>query len=362
MVFTRRNALFRRLTATAVLVIFTFLLQAAVQNIPPFTQNLYLPYSRAVSSGLALLFSFTSYAVAESLLVLAIAAGLFTLSRSIVRSLREKTAWPFAIWSSGVIASAAGIAFLFTLIWGGTYHAEKLETRLGLRREPQTEAILYKTAVKHLEDIIMYSEIVSADADGFEALAPEAARTVRSLMKADPEIFGNVPVARPKRAVSYPILTMLGISGIYSPFTGEAIVNTINTEPFLPSVMTHELAHRLGFAPEDDANFIAYLACMASDEPIFRYSGALMAFMYCYNALRSQDLRHELWSKLPQRTIRDFALNREAWQKYERPVLREIAANVNDAYLQTMGQEEGVKSYGLVTDLLIALYLLESDE
>jgi hypothetical protein len=158
---------------------------------------------------------------------------------------------------------------------------------------------------------------------------------------------------------------MLGIAGVYIPFTGEAIVSTINTDPFLPSVMTHELAHRLGFAPEDDANFIAYLACMESEEPILRYSGSLMAFNYCFNALTNQEYRRAVWNRLGEEdaeVLRDFERNREAWRRYERPVLREAAAAVNNTYLQTMGQEEGVKSYGRVTDLLIALYLSGQEE
>jgi hypothetical protein len=366
----RREALFRRLIASAALLALSALLLAAVQQIPAFTQNVYLPFSRAVSSGLGVLFSFTSYAVAEALLIMAVAGGVVCLVRTAVRMARERTAWPLALWASKAVLYATGVAFLFIFLWGGAYYAAKLEARLDLPAPRQDDAILFQTAKRHLEDVIHYAKMVPRDANGevnaggFSALAPEAARAMRSLMEKNPGLFGNVPVAPPKRAAFYPVLGMLGISGIYSPFTGEAIVNTINTDPFLPSVMTHELAHRLGVAPEDDANFIAYLACMESDQPIFRYSGSLMAFNYCYGAITDLGDMVKLYSMLYEEapdTLEDYDRNREEWDEYDGP-LRETAEAVNDAYLQTMGQEEGVRSYGRVVDLLIALHMSESGD
>jgi hypothetical protein len=370
MVPTRRDAFIRRLTVSATLLTLTFLLLTTVRDIPVFTQNVYLPFSRTVSGWLGVLFSFTTYAAAEVLLVMAAAAAVFCLFRSIIRSVRERTVWPLAIWGAGAVQVAVGTVFIFILLWGGTYYSEKLETRLDLTAGQKNEEILYETALRHLEDVIRYTALVprnesgEVDAGGFDALAPEAARAMRSLMDANPGVFGKAVVAPPKRFLFTPIYGMLGISGIYSPFTGEAIVNTVNTDPFLPSVMTHELAHRLGFAAEEDANFIAYLACMASGQTIFRYSGALMAYTYCFNAITDPVYKHNLWMQHlveAEESMEDVRRNREGWDEYDGP-LREVSEAVNDAYLQTMGQEEGVKSYGRVVDLLIALYISEEHD
>jgi hypothetical protein len=333
-----------------------------VQRFPAFTRHIYIPFSRTISGWLGFLFSFSSYAVAESLLVMIAAALVFLLIRSLVRSVRERSAAPLLLWLSGFTLAAVCVYFLFTLLWGGTYYAEKLETRLGLQTGPQEEEILFRTALRHQEDVIRYAGSVprdgsgAADAGGFDVLAPEAARSVRALMERVPDLFGTAVVSPPKRTVSYPVLGVLGISGIYSPFTGEAIVNTISTDPFLPSVMCHELAHRLGFAPEEDANFVAFLACMESEDPLFRYSGALMAYAYCYGALSDSEYKQLLWARMPEETLLDYSRNREAWARYDGP-LREKAQAVNNAYLQSMGQPEGIRSYGRVVDLLIALYL-----
>jgi hypothetical protein len=365
---TRRTRLIRTVAGSAALSGLTYLLIAAVRQSDAFAVDVYLPFSRAVSGLLGALFSFSSYAVAETLIVMAVAAVILCLGRSVVRSVRERSGWPLLLWLSGAILYTVGSVFLFMLLWGGNYYAPKLEVRFGLSTEAQYEEVLYRTAMRHLDDVIHYAVLIprnedgTVNAGGFEALAPDAAQAMRTLAERHPELFGRAVISPPKRAVSYPLLGKLGISGIYSPFTGEAIVNPISTDPFLPSVMTHELAHRLGFAPEEDANFIAYLACMESTEPIFRYSGSLMAYSYCYNALSNQEYKGELRNRLYEEAgevFGDFGRNREMWDRYRSP-LRNVGEAVNNAYLQTMGQQEGIRSYGRVVDLLIALYIQES--
>src|SRR5207249_4127597 len=77
----------------------------------------------------------------------------------------------------------------------------------------------------------------------------------------------------------------LGISGIFCPFTGEPNVNTTLPEPDVPFAACHELAHAHGFAREDEANYVGYVACIRHPDPDFRYSGLLAASLYAMNAL-----------------------------------------------------------------------------
>jgi hypothetical protein len=350
-----RNAVF-----TVCFLIAAVLLTTAIRVSETFALNVYLPFSHTVSGFLGFLFSFTPYAAAEVLLLLAVASAIFCLIRAITRTVRERAARPLLLWLSRAAVYMTGAVFLFFLLWGGNYYTPKLEVRLNLQTGYVEEEVLYLTAERHLDDVIRYAALVSRDAGGavdeggFDVLAAEAVRAVKSMV--------NTPVSPPKRSVFYPVLATLGISGIYIPFTGEAIVNPISTEPFLPAVMAHEMAHRLGFAAEDDANLAAYLICMASDRPVFRYSGALMVYTYCYNAITDPVYRRMLWERLNEEAGEapgDFSRNREAWARYDGP-LRERAEGVNNAYLKTMGQKDGVRSYGRVVDMLIALYLSET--
>ena len=52
---------------------------------------------------------------------------------------------------------------------------------------------------------------------------------------------------------------------------------------------------------------------------------------------------------------RDIQSNNAYWKQYETPV-SEVSDRVNDAYLKANGQENGLRSYGRMVDLLLAYY------
>ena len=56
-------------------------------------------------------------------------------------------------------------------------------------------------------------------------------------------------------------MSYANIGGMFFPFTMESNINVDNPFFVVPWTMAHELAHQCGFMREDEANFIAYLAC-----------------------------------------------------------------------------------------------------
>ena len=87
----------------------------------------------------------------------------------------------------------------------------------------------------------------------------------------------------------------------------------------------------------------------------FRYSGTFSAGLYALTALGTVDrqaydrLRRGLTD--PQR--RDLAAL-AAWRARYESRLGDVHEKVNDAYLKTQGQPDGVRSYGRMVDLLLA--------
>ncbi|MDR1438623.1 MAG: DUF3810 family protein [Clostridiales bacterium] len=179
--------------------------------------------------------------------------------------------------------------------------------------------------------------------DGFLALAP------------DFPTLGMVAPGQPKPVLSSVLMSYAGITGVYFPMTAEANVNTGIADAELPFTVCHELAHQLGYAREDEANFIAWLACDYSPYADYQYSGSLMALIHLLNRLREAD--PAAWAAA--RGLCSEAVNRDLeslgqfWQRYEGPV-REISGKVNDTFLKANQQQDGVKSYGRMADLLIA--------
>ena len=152
-------------------------------------------------------------------------------------------------------------------------------------------------------------------------------------------------------------LSACNITGIFFPFTFEANVNVDIPDYSIPFTMCHELTHLRGYMREDEANFIAYLACRESDRNDFQYSGALSAFIQANNALyaRNSELASEIYNTLNDAVKRDVSYNNAYWKQFEGPVA-DTASKVNDVYLKANRQQDGVESYGRMVDLLLADY------
>ena len=125
----------------------------------------------------------------------------------------------------------------------------------------------------------------------------------------------------------------------------------------MPFTACHELSHLRGFMQEEEANFIAFLACVESERTDFRYSGYLSGWVYCMNALYRADYGQwqEVRSLLSAEAEPDLAANSAFWDSYEGRI-SETAATINDTYLQVNAQTDGVNSYDRMVDLIVAYY------
>ena len=146
-------------------------------------------------------------------------------------------------------------------------------------------------------------------------------------------------------------------TGIYIPYTFESNINVDVPEYTIPATMCHELTHYRGFMREEEANFLGYLAAAGSERADFRYSAAMMAFTYCYPRLRSADKERavEIARSLCDGAMRDITADDEYWEPFRKTTVSEVSGAVYGGYLGANGQESGLKSYGEMVDLLLAL-------
>ena len=116
-----------------------------------------------------------------------------------------------------------------------------------------------------------------------------------------------------------------------------------------------EYLHRRGIAREDEANFIAFLVCISSDDAYIRYSGYLNLYEYVASSLyrADPDLYFEARDQLPMTVRYEMSAYSKFFDKYRDSVAGEISGTVNDLYLKGNGTE-GTRSYGLVVDLAVA--------
>lgn len=248
----------------------------------------------------------------------------------------------------------------FLALWGLNYHRETLarSAALEVRTSPGTELeALARDLVERANELRVG---LPEDPEGVFRLGAgphEAfARTAAGFEAARGRFpFLEVPSATPKVALFSPLLSRLAISGIYSPFTAEPLVNGEVPDPDLPFCAAHEAAHSVGFAREDEANYLASVTCRLHPDADFRYSGTMAASAYAMGALASVDRgsAERLHGVRSPAVVRDLdAL--AAWSARHEGRVAEASRRVNDAYLKAQGTPDGVRSYGRFVDLLLA--------
>ena len=266
------------------------------------------------------------------------------------------------------------LLFLYTAGCGINYYRTPFSYEAGMVMEQSSTGELYSHCLLPTEQINNTLTETDHSGDALKGLYPgqtedtplpsaamlrelgmEGVKSMKGLGTAYPQLSGYYPY--PKPLMNPRLLSIQQLCGIYSPFTIEANYNREMPYYNIPHTICHELSHLKGFMREDEANFIGYLACIGSDSPDFRYSGYLTGWVYAGNALAKADLEayYGLYGRLAPEAARDLAWNNQFWDRFDGKVA-EASTQLNDRYLKANNQEDGVRSYGRMVDLMLAYY------
>ena len=103
-----------------------------------------------------------------------------------------------------------------------------------------------------------------------------------------PDLDGTAE-ALPVKLARYPEwMSALGIAGLFSPWTGEALADPEAAPEALPFTCIHELAHLEGIADEGAANVAAWQECQRRGGA-YLYSARLWALRYALQRLSDAD-------------------------------------------------------------------------
>ena len=256
-------------------------------------------------------------------------------------------------------------SFVFTL--GAAYHTKSLPEKMGLDDKEVSDDELYDTALivlkgaqSCLDDIEFSEGGASVMPYSFSELNDKL-NTSYKTVAADYDFISSMS-SKVKPVIMSEPMTYTHISGVYTYFTGEANINVNFPDYSLPYTMAHEMAHQRGIAREDEANFIAYLVCIGSDDSYIKYSGYMGMYEYFINALAESDdsLFSKLYRSADDRIKGEIGSYNEFFDKYADTPVADISQSINNGYQQIQGIEEGTKSYGLVVDITVAYYKTES--
>ncbi|MCP3920518.1 MAG: DUF3810 domain-containing protein [bacterium] len=293
--------------------------------------------------------------IAFTVLVVRVGRGLRKLRRG-QRSARNLTAH-----AGAQTLTALGLVYAaFLILWGFNYARQPLAESLRLERAPASAddlARLVAGLVDRMNEL--RTSIVPEDCALAGSRDPRLALAFGALSRESSVFDARLP--RVRRPLLSPLLSRLGVTGIYSPFTGEPHVDADIPVVSVPFVACHELAHALGFAREDEANFIGFLACRAGGDAAFEYSGCRAAYLHAIRRLLRADRGRavELAARRSDAVRADSEEAARFWRARE-GVLTEVGRKSNDVYLKSQGESEGVRSYGRMVDLLIADHRLRS--
>lgn len=262
-------------------------------------------------------------------------------------------------WVSGVLLGAGFLIFLYVICCGINYRRTSFSEESGIIPIEYSAEELKEICVQLTEELNELSDQVLRNEEGIMVLSvdegEQAISAMRSLGEEYESLSGYYP--RPKKLIVSELLSYQGLSGIYLPFTVEANYNGDMIPYNMPFTACHELSHLRGFMQEDEANFIAFLACIRDENIDFQYSGYMLGWTYCMNALYRMD--DESWQEvrglLDKAIEKDLLANNEFWDHYE-GVVSEVSNQMNDLYLKANGESEGVQSYSRIVELIVAYY------
>ena len=249
------------------------------------------------------------------------------------------------------------------LALGVAHNATPLQRKMGLESVTVTEENLVSTLEILRDEINALAENLPRNEEGvfvpedfsFDEISKKICKSYDSLA----ESYNLIPgfKSRAKGVKNGWAMCYLGISGIYTYPTGEANVNSYFPAYVAIYTAAHEMCHQRGILRENEANFLAYLITITSDDPYLRYSGAMEIYSYVSSALyrTNKEVYYEINKTLSPLAMADFRETSRIIDKYDETIFDKISDKINDMYLQSNGSD-GVVSYGYVVKLVVAYY------
>lgn len=305
---------------------------------------------------------FPRFSVGELMIACVLIGGVVWLIWTVVLVILRRDGRQILRRTLAFVAAVLWIWAAFCWMWNAAYGAASFQERSGLQAEMFSVEELTQVTAYFAQQAADYSTQVPRNEAGLfdedmESLFDRGA-DVYCVLSAKFPCLDLLPSVSAKPLFCSRLQSILGFTGMYFPFTGEANVNIDAPECLVPATIAHEMAHQRMVASELEANFVGIAACVTSGDVSFQYSGYLMGLLQLCNALYPVDA--QAWRDIvaqyftPQLAA-DWNDNNAYWAALESP-LEDAAEQAYDSFLKGNGQTLGVRSYGACVDLLVAYF------
>ena len=325
-----------------------------LKNYPEFVEKF---YSNGLYVGTSTLmryvFGWLPFSVGDILYTL---ASLYIIRWLIVN--RKRILKDTLNWFLDIGATLSIAYFSFHILWAFNYYRQPLSKSLELEADYTTEQLVAFTEKLIKKSNAIHQEL--AINDSLKVELPYSKSEVLNKVKDGYQKLSKVyphleyhPQSIKKSIYSVP-LTYMGFSGYLNPFTNEAQVDGLIPVYKFPTTACHEVAHQLGYAAENEANFIGSLAAIHNEDIYFKYSGYTFALRYCLVELfrRDPETYRTILGTVNKGILKNYQETQDFWLAYKNPI-EPLFKTTFDNFLKANNQSAGIKSYSYVVALLV---------
>lgn len=298
-------------------------------------------------------FGWVPFSVGDILYTLATVYILRWLFVNRKRIIKDTKAWILDVLSAVSIGY-----FAFHLLWAFNYYRLPLHKALNIEKDYTTEALVATT--ERLISTVNTVHIAITNNDTIKVNMPYSKT---ELLQKVPKGYDKLSKKFPhlayqpksvKRSIYSLPLTYMGFSGYLNPFTNEAQIDGLIPTFKYPTTASHEVAHQLGYAAENEANFIGSMAAMHHDDIYFKYSGYAFALRHCLHEIYRRDPNQyeTLVTKVNKGILKNYQEVRDFWDSYQNPT-EPLFKSTYDTFLKANNQADGMESYSYVVALLV---------
>jgi hypothetical protein len=244
----------------------------------------------------------------------------------------------------------------FNLAWGLNYNRRGMAYQLGLEVDKYS-----LNDLKQLDSVLLQRvNSTSASLGSLDIHQLKSKVTFERAKEAYVHLDGALPILQYKRGSMKPAIwgrlgNYFGFLGYYNPFTGESQINTTIPKYTWPFVACHEIAHQIGYAKENEANFVGYLAARKSADTLLQYSAYMDMFLYANSELYSKDsleakANFKAMSERAKKDLKEYI----DFRKKNRNPIEPLVNTFYHYFLKLNSQPNGLDTYNEVTGWLIA--------
>ena len=343
-----------------ILVIFLgiqMLLISILKNYPEFVEQF---YSNGIyiflSKLMRYVFGWLPFSIGDIFYTLAgiyILRWLFTNRKRIIKDTLN--------WLLDIGATLSIVYFAFHILWAFNYYRQPLYKSLNIEAEYTTEQLIAFTKKLITKSNAIHNQLSINDTLKIEIpySKPEIFDKVKDGYKTLSAEYSHLdyqPRSIKKSIYSTP-LTYMGFSGYLNPFTNEAQVDDLIPTYKFPTTSCHEVAHQLGYAAENEANFIGSLAAIHNDDAYFKYSGYTFVLRHCLAELyrRDETIYDSILPTINMGILKNYQEVKTFWMAYKNPI-EPFFEKTFDSFLKANNQSAGMKSYSYVVALYVNYY------